>query len=149
MKHEWVSMYYFRPPSTVLFVDGNKVNRHYWRQRLYISSPDYFILEADSGAEGLAICKSQRVDCVVTEHNLPDMSGFELLVKLVPRARRPEIAVILLSHVTLSSMVAFALKNGAQDFLMKSRISGDDLDNSIQRAIAVVGSSRKEPPLCA
>jgi CheY-like chemotaxis protein len=67
----------------VLFVDGNKVNRQYWRQRLYISSPDYLILETDSGAEGLAICQSQRVDCVVTEHNFPDMSGFELLVSRV------------------------------------------------------------------
>ena len=149
MKQEWLSMYYFRPTSTVLFVDGNKVNRQHWRQRLYISSPDYLILEADSGAAGLHICQSQRVDCVVTEHNLPDMSGFELLVKLVPRPTRPSIAVIMLSHVTLSSMATLALHSGAQGFLIKSRISGDDLDRAIQKAIAVVGSTRKEPPLCA
>ena len=149
MKQEWFSMYYSRPPSTVLFVDGNKVNRQYWTQRLYISSPDYLIFEADSGVAGLHICQSQRVDCVVTEHNLPDMSGFELLVKLVPRAKRPSMAVILLSHVTLLSMAALALKGGAQEFLIKSRISGDDLARAIQRAIAVVGASGKEPPLCA
>src|SRR5262245_30114642 len=109
-------MDHFPPASTVLFIDGNKINRQYWTQRLYMASPDYLVLEADSGAEGLAICRSQRVDCVVTEHNLPDMSGFELLVKLVPRARRPAIAVILLSHVTILSMAALALKSGAQEF---------------------------------
>jgi FixJ family two-component response regulator len=59
------------------------------------------------------------------------------------------MAVILLSHVTLLSMAALALKSGAQDFLIKSRISGDDLARAIQRAIAVVGASGKEPPLCA
>ena len=149
MKQEWFFMDYFLPASTVLFIDGNKVNRQYWTQRLYMASPDYLILEANSGAEGLKICRSRQVDCVVTEHNLPDMSGFELLVKLVPRAKRPSMAVILLSHVTLLSMAALALTSGAQDFLIKSRISGDDLARAIQRAIAVVGASGKEPPLCA
>jgi len=149
LKQEWSFMDFFLPASTVLFIDGNKVNRRYWAQRLYMASPDYLVLEADTGAEALKLCRSRQVDCVVTEHNLSDMSGFELLVKLVPRAKQPSIAVILLSHVTLSSMAALALKSGAQDFLIKSRISGDDLARAIQRAIAVVGASRKEPPLCA
>jgi CheY-like chemotaxis protein len=89
------------PATTVLLIDGHKQDREYWAQRLNISSPDYVVLEADTGASGLAICKSQRVDCVVVELDLPDMSGFKVLLDLVPRFRYPEIAVIILSRLRL------------------------------------------------
>ena len=68
--------------TTVLLIDAFKEDRQYWAGRLHISSPDCVVLEADNGAAGLAVCKSQRVDCVVLELNLPDMPGFELLGKV-------------------------------------------------------------------
>jgi hypothetical protein len=37
-----------------------------------MSSPGYVILEADTGAAGLSICKSRRIDCVVSGLDLPD-----------------------------------------------------------------------------
>jgi len=132
------------PPTVkVLLIDSCKENRQYWSQRLNISSPYWVVLEADSGAAGLAICHSQRVDCVITELTLPDMSGFEVLVDLVPRARRPEIAVIMLTDITLPAMAALALNSGAKAYLIKSRISGDYLDRAIRKAIAGIGPSRK------
>src|SRR5512145_3545949 len=71
---------------TVLLMDAHKEDREYWAQRLLISSPDYAVLEAGTGAAGQVICRSQRVDCVVLELTLPDMSGFQALKQLVPRA---------------------------------------------------------------
>ena len=69
-----------------------------------MSSPDYVVLEAETGKAGLSLCRSQRVDCVLVELTLPDMSGFEVLIHLVPRARQPEIAVIVLTRVALYPM---------------------------------------------
>ncbi|HEU4505505.1 MAG TPA: response regulator [Nitrospira sp.] len=121
---------------TVLLIDAFKEDREYWAQRLHISSPKYVILEADTGASGLAVCQSQRVDCVVLEMNLPDMPGFELLIKLVQRPHHPEIAVIMLSRVDHLPVAQLAKDNGAQAFLVKSRASGDQLSRAIPRAIA-------------
>jgi DNA-binding NarL/FixJ family response regulator len=132
------------PATTVLLIDGHKQNREYWAQRLNISSPDYVVLEADTGASGLAICKSQRVDCVVVELDLPDMSGFKVLLTLVEDRLRPEKAVIILSRLNLQTLAELALKNGALAYLVKSRISGDDLDTAIHKALATVGPTRKE-----
>src|SRR5206468_6265433 len=87
--------------TTHLLIDGYTEDREYWAQRLLISLPDSVVLQAATGAEGVAICRSQRVDCVITELTLPDMSGFEVLVKLVPRAYRPEMPVIILSRTML------------------------------------------------
>ncbi len=40
-------------------------------------------------------------------------------------------------------MAALAFKNGARDYLIKSRVSGDDLDRAIQKAIATVGPGKE------
>ncbi len=82
----------------VLLIDSHE-GRQYWSSRLRVSSPDYLITEADTGEAGLAICQSQRVDCVVTELALPE----KVLVRLVPSLRHSDIPVIILTHNTLST----------------------------------------------
>ena len=129
---------------TVLLIDAHKEDREYWAQRLLLSSPDYVVLEAGTGAAGQVICRSQRIDCVVLELTLPDMSGFQALTQLISRANEPAPAVIFLSRTTLQPMAELALRNGAQAYLIKSHISGDDLDKAIRKALAPVGSSLKE-----
>jgi DNA-binding NarL/FixJ family response regulator len=132
-------------PITVLLIDSDKRDREYWAQRLTISSRDYVVLEADTGASGLAICHSQQVDCVVTELDLCDGSGFRVLLDLVPRVRYPDKAVIILSRLNLYALSELARKNGAFAYLVKSQLSGDALDEIIRKAVAVVGSIQKEP----
>lgn len=132
------------PSTTILFIDSHDHDRQYWVKRLTISSPEYVVLEADTGAAGLAICQSQLVDCVVTELTLSDMSGFDILVKLVPIASNPEIAVIILSRINLPPMAKLALNNGARAYFIKSRISGEYLDLAIHKALATLGPTRKE-----
>ena len=129
---------------TVLLIDAHKEDREYWAQRLLLSSPDYVVLEAETGAAGQVICRSQRIDCVVLELTLPDMSGFQALTQLISRAYEPEPAVIFLSRTTLQPMAELALRNGAQAYLIKSHISGDDLDRAIRNALSPVGSPHKE-----
>jgi DNA-binding NarL/FixJ family response regulator len=133
------------PSTTILFIDGHDHDRQYWVKCLTISSPDWVILEADTGAAGLSVCQSQQVDCVVTELDLPDMSGFKVLLDLVPRGLHPQLAVIILSRLNLHALAELAIKNGALAYLVKSRVSGDDLDKVIHQALATVGPTQKEP----
>ena len=133
------------PSPTILFIDHHDDDRQYWVRRLRMSFPDYVVLEASTGKAGLAICRSQRVECVISELTLPDMSGFEVLLKLVPMPRHPAIAFIFLSRLTLSPMRHLALNNGAQAYLIKSQSSGDVLDSTIHKALASVGPTRKDP----
>src|SRR5262245_54972772 len=132
-------------PITVLLIDSDKRDREYWAQRLTLSSRDYVVLEADTGASGLAICHSQQVDCVVTELDLCDGSGFRVLLDLVPRVRYPDKAVIILYRLNLHVRFELVRRNGALAYLVKSYLSGDALDEIIRKAVAVVGSLQKEP----
>lgn len=126
------------PNRSILLIDPDKEYRAYWSQRLAISKPEYVLLEADTGAAGLAMCRWQRVDCVLLELGLPDMSGFRVLASLVPRIRHPEIAVIILTRVALSTLRDLALKSGAQAYLIKRQTSGDILNLVIDEAFAKV-----------
>ena len=133
------------PSTTILFIDHHDDDRQYWVHRLRISLPDYVILEASTGKSGLAICRSQQVECVISELALPDMSGFEVLLQVVRKARHPEIAFIFLTRLTLVPMKHLALNNGAQAYLVKSHSSGDELGSTIHKALASVAPTRKEP----
>jgi len=128
---------------SVLLIDGSETERHYYADRLKRSSADYLIHEASTAKAGLELCRSQSIDCVVLELELPDTSGFEVLVNLVPVARSPKIAVIVLTRLTYLSLVQVAVKNGAQAALLKSQTSDDMLDQFILRAISTVTRDRK------
>src|SRR5262245_47340092 len=117
---------------TVLLIGSNKEDREYWAHRVAMASPEYVVLEADTAEAGLAICRWQKIDCVLVELDLPDISN------LVLRARRSKIPIIVLTPLVLYPMGDLAMKSGAQAYLVKSHISEDILNKAIQQAIAMV-----------
>ena len=73
------------PPTTsILLIDSIANQRTYWTDQLKSFSSDYAIIEASDGQSGLDLYRSRRIDCVVLKLSLPDQSGFQTLVHLVP-----------------------------------------------------------------
>lgn len=132
------------PTTSILLIDGSKNQRAYWADQLNQRSPDYEILEAADGESGLALYRTQPIDCVVLELSLPDQSGLQTLAELVPVARRPQVAVVILTLMTHRAVWEIARHNGAYVCLAKKFTSGTDLDNSIRRAIEFVRLMRSE-----
>jgi CheY-like chemotaxis protein len=130
---------------TILFIDPNGTDRQFWMERLKSSSQHYTVFEAEDADTGLAIYKSEQVDCVVIELHLPDMSGFQVLLRLNPIVHSSlQTPVVALSNFTLPSIAEAARKLGAQSYLIKTQASGEDLDRAIQEAIAKVGLTPKQ-----
>jgi len=130
--------------TSVLLIDGSDADRKYFADQLKGRSPDYKILEATNGEDGLILYRYRRIDCVVVALELPDQSGLKVLVDLVPIASRPNVAVIVLTNRLQRGLREIALQNGAYACFVKQFMSGDDLDRAIQRAIAFVGRMPKE-----
>lgn len=130
--------------TSILLIDGNHTDRQYYAHRLQVSSPDYVIFEAQTGQAGLDLYHSQSIDCVILELGLPDMSGFEVLAKLVPIARLPEIPVIVLTRFSNQALLHVATMNGAFVALQKDATAGDHLDEVVSTALATIPRDRKK-----
>jgi DNA-binding response OmpR family regulator len=94
----------------VLIIDGNDKTRSFSVDRLNASSAKYRIYEASSGTAGLKLCKKYSFDCVVVSLALPDISGLQVLVNLVPVTSKPTVPVIVLTET--SALLEDIVKKG-------------------------------------
>lgn len=110
------------------------MNRRFWVEspisKLCRGSESLYKIK-NEGRTGLDLCARQPIDCVVLEIDLPDMSGFEVLARLIPRVYHPEIAVIVITWLTNEFLLDLAIRNGAQAAFLKPMTSGDILDKTI------------------
>jgi DNA-binding NarL/FixJ family response regulator len=132
-----------RPP-TVLIIDGDAHDRATFVTQLKTRSREYQILEAADGEAGLLLFRSRPIDCVVLALELPDQSGYKVLVDLVPIASRPNVGVVVLTNRLQRGLQQLARQNGAYACFVKQYMSADDLDRAVQRAMAFVGRLPKE-----
>jgi DNA-binding NarL/FixJ family response regulator len=135
----------YTPTTSVLLIDANDTDRIRFAAHLKNCSPDYTTFEAIDGRTGLNLYRSRRIDCVVLALELPDQSGFKVLVDLVPIASRPHVAVVALTDRTSPrGLHEVAMQNGAYACFVRQFTSGDDLERAILRSMAFVGQMPKE-----
>ncbi len=105
--------------------------------RAMLSGGAWRVTAVDSAREALAVIDQERVDCVVSDVNMPGSDGFSLLDAL--KQGRPEVPVILLtSFVTLDDAVR-AVDRGATSYLPKPVTAqglGDAVRAALERAAA-------------
>jgi two-component system chemotaxis response regulator CheY len=81
------------PPAqrTCLLVDDSRMIRKVSRR--IVESVGYAVIEAENGEEGLARCRAAMPDLVITDWNMPVMSGIEFVTALraIPTARPPKV----------------------------------------------------------
>jgi serine phosphatase RsbU (regulator of sigma subunit) len=73
------------------------------------------------------------IDCVLLDLGLPDASGLDAVAGL--RSQMPAIPLIVLTGLDDEAAGAAAVAAGAQDYLVKGSVDGDQLARSIRYAI--------------
>lgn len=85
-------------------------------------------------AEACARLEAHATDCVLLDLSLPDAQGLDVLKEVVAAA--PQVPVIVLTGRDDDGAIgAAAVRLGAQDYLVKSRISDDVLARSVRYAV--------------
>jgi CheY-like chemotaxis protein len=64
-------------------------------RRLLLSIAGYTVLTAESGDVALRLFNCNRVDLVLTDHSLPDLTGAQLASEM--KRRKPEVPIVLLT----------------------------------------------------
>jgi signal transduction histidine kinase len=100
----------------------------------YLKAEGFAVEKAANGVEALEIARNLKVDLVVTDLNMPEMDGMELLRILSEEF--PEIPVIIVSGVGTVGSVIEALRVGAKDYLQKPIEDMELLKHSIGRALS-------------
>lgn len=76
---------------TCLVVDDSRMIRKVARR--IVEAIGYTVIEAENGEEGLSRCRSAMPDLVITDWNMPVMSGIEFVTALraLPTTRPPRV----------------------------------------------------------
>jgi len=122
----------FRP--TVLLVDDDPSLRRVTEYNL--EQGGYKVLTAEDGEAGLRLFREQHPALVVTDLQMPKLSGTELLARI--KALRPETLVIVITAFGTIEEAVDAMKQGAHDFLTKP-VSRDALLLTVKKAFALLG----------
>ena len=88
---------------------------------------------ADRLETGLAQLARGPVDAVLADLSLPDNHGLDIVSTL--RRHRGDAPVIVLTGLDDAAVAERALRHGAQDYWVKSRLSPDGLTRAIRYAI--------------
>lgn len=121
---------------TVLIVDDLPQERERYRRYL-ATDPEvtYTILEASSGEDGLSLCQGQRLDGILLDFQLPDLDGLQFLARLRAQVGERYPSIVMISGESNESIAVKAIKHGAEDYLVKSKITPDGLQLTLKSAI--------------
>jgi CheY-like chemotaxis protein/anti-sigma regulatory factor (Ser/Thr protein kinase) len=97
------------------------------------------ILEAADGRQALALIAAQHPDLVVTDLQMPEMNGLELVTAV--KHNFPDIPVLLMTAKGSEEIAAQALQQGAASYVPKRRLA-DDLVRTVERVLTTARQER-------
>lgn len=116
---------------TVLVVDDSAIDRRL-ASGLLEKEGGYRILMATNGKDALESLKSQPVDLVLTDMQMDEMDGLQLVETI--RANFPLTPVILMTALGSEEIAVKALEKGAASYVAKRRLQ-QDLIEIVQQVI--------------
>ena len=118
----------------VLLVEDNPGDARLLREALADVNPAHFELtHATTLSEGMERLAADRIDVVLLDLSLPDANGLDTFVRL--HARAPNVPIVVLTGLADETVAAAALREGAQDYLVKGQVDSNLLSRSMRYAI--------------
>jgi two-component system, chemotaxis family, chemotaxis protein CheY len=106
------------PKMTILVVDDFASMRHIITNIL--NELGYTnLIEAENGRRALEILDSQRIDFVITDWNMPEVSGLELLLKIRSSKTHPKLPVLMVTAEAMQESIIAAAQAGVNNYIIK------------------------------
>ena len=77
------------------------------------------VVEADDGTTAMAKLKSEKIDFVITDWNMPKMTGMELLKEIRADEALKAIPVLMVTAEALQENIIAAVKAGVNNYIVK------------------------------
>lgn len=109
----------------VLVIDDDVMNLR--MAEFILKQNGYNVLKADSGSDGLKLLKTETVNLVLLDMEMPVMGGLEVLEAMKETEEFCPVPVIILTGTIESESVEKAVGMGAKDCISKPFIPQDFL----------------------
>ena len=115
-------------------IEDNLLDARLLRETLQIEE-DFPVTfhHATSFSEGIKFLTRETADIILLDLSLPDGEGFEMVETL--RTQHPHIPVIVLTGTDNDQVATYAVRQGAQDYLVKGKVDRSLLIRSIRYAV--------------
>jgi len=121
----------------VLIIDNDQVARYLLKEQL--ANPNFTIIEADSGREGLVLAEAENPDAIFLDLEMPEMNGFEVLEQLESNPNTKKIPVIINSSKLLEVEESRYLGHKAIAILSKESQQYEVASGKIREALVKAG----------
>lgn len=101
--------------SRILVVDDEESIREFFQ--IMLKREGYEVFTASNGREGFEFLKKNPVDLIISDIQMPEMSGLELLSKV--KEFDPEMIVVMITAFGSTEIAVEAMKRGAYDYVQK------------------------------
>ncbi len=96
------------------FTTMRKVVRNLLKQGGYEN-----VVEAEDGVAALKVIKSQKIDFIISDWNMPNMTGIELLKAVRADAEISDTPFLMVTAEALQDNVIAAVKAGVSNYIVK------------------------------
>jgi signal transduction histidine kinase len=131
----------------VVIIDDSPDDRGEIRRLLLRGSAErrYIFAEAQTGDAGVqaVLAGPAMPDCVVLDHNLPDMDALDVLAALAGPDGLPVCPVVVLTGGTGPETGRLVLRAGAQDYIAKDGLTPLALTRIVENAIERLAMARE------
>ena len=92
------------------------------------------IVEAEDGVDALKVLKSEKVDFVISDWNMPNMTGIELLKAVRADSVLSDLPFLMVTAEGLKENVVVAVKAGVSNYIVKP-FTAEVLNEKIEKII--------------
>ncbi len=107
-----------KEPKTILFVEDSPTMRRIIANSLRQVGFEE-IIEAENGVDALEKLEGKEIDLVVTDWNMPEMNGAELVKTLREMPAYAEVPIIMITTRGVKDDVIAAMKLGVNGYIVK------------------------------
>jgi len=120
-------------PVRVLLIEDNPDDTQLAKEALVEGNLTFSLSHVERLSDAIALLEKQRFNVVLLDLGLPDSQGLSTLLKL--HRLHPHLPIVVMTATDIEKLGLLAVREGAQDYLVKSKLEGDLLGRAIRYAM--------------
>src|SRR5512147_2347954 len=114
--------------AVILLIDDDNALRNLVAEQL--AEAGHTILEANTGAKGIALARQHIPDLILCDVTMPEISGYDVFEELKKDATTQTVPFMFLTGNSERSAIRRGMELGADDYLTKP-FTAEELENAV------------------